>query len=42
MKLADLEDNLNPARIPSPGARDEARLERYRRAHARLRGHPAP
>jgi (p)ppGpp synthase/HD superfamily hydrolase len=42
VKLADLEDNMNPARIASPGARDEARLERYRRAHARLRGHPAP
>jgi (p)ppGpp synthase/HD superfamily hydrolase len=39
VKLADLEDNMSLARIPSPGARDEVRLERYRRAHAWLSGH---
>lgn len=38
VKLADLEDNMQLARIASPGAADESRLERYRRAHARLSG----
>lgn len=36
VKLADLEDNMMLVRLPEPSARDRERLERYRRAHARL------
>jgi len=32
VKLADLEDNMNLARIPNPGPEDLARVEKYRRA----------
>lgn len=37
VKLADLADNLELSRIAAPSERDEARIERYRRAIARLR-----
>ncbi|HAH05692.1 MAG TPA: GTP pyrophosphokinase [Elusimicrobia bacterium] len=36
VKVADLTDNLDIARIPSPTARDLARLERYKAALASL------
>ena len=36
VKLADLQDNMDLARIAVPGEKDFTRLERYRRAHARL------
>jgi GTP diphosphokinase / guanosine-3',5'-bis(diphosphate) 3'-diphosphatase len=32
VKVADLRDHLDPARIPTPTDRDRARLARYRRA----------
>lgn len=39
VKQADLEDNLDDARLPQPlSAKDEARLARYRLALAELRG----
>ena len=38
VKLADLEDNANLARIAAPTEKDHARLERYRRAIAQLGG----
>lgn len=38
VKLADLEDNANLARIAAPTDQDHARLERYRRAIAQLSG----
>ena len=37
VKLADLADNCDLTRIPNPTERDHERLERYRRAIARLR-----
>lgn len=37
VKLADLEDNADLGRIPSPTEKDLARVERYRRAIAELR-----
>jgi hypothetical protein len=37
VKLADLEDNSDLARITAPTEKDHARLERYRRAIAQLR-----
>jgi (p)ppGpp synthase/HD superfamily hydrolase len=36
VKLADLEDNMNLQRIPHPQPRDLERVEKYRRARARL------
>jgi (p)ppGpp synthase/HD superfamily hydrolase len=42
VKLADLEDNMMQTRITDPGTRDRDRLERYRRAHARLSGGSPP
>ncbi|HEU5039990.1 MAG TPA: HD domain-containing protein [Gemmatimonadales bacterium] len=42
VKLADLEDNKALARLADPGERDRARIERYRRAHARLSGGSRP
>lgn len=36
IKFADLEDNMNLTRIAAPTDRDNARLERYRRAYAIL------
>lgn len=38
VKLADLEDNLNIARIERPTEKDLARLEKYRRARLALVG----
>lgn len=38
VKLADLEDNCNMARIAEPRARDYQRLEKYRRAIEMLTG----
>ena len=38
VKLADLRDNLDLSRIPSPTEKDLARLERYRTAYAALSG----
>jgi hypothetical protein len=38
VKLADLADNTDAARLPAPNARDVERLERDRRAVARLAG----
>ena len=38
VKLADLEDNMSLLRISDPGEVDRQRLERYRRAHAKLSG----
>lgn len=32
VKLADLEDNMDLSRIPSPGPKDFARLEKYKKA----------
>lgn len=37
VKLADLADNLELTRIKSPGAKDHARMERYRKAMEILR-----
>jgi (p)ppGpp synthase/HD superfamily hydrolase len=37
VKLADLADNCDLSRIPNPMERDRERVERYRRAIARLR-----
>lgn len=34
VKLADIEDNLDPTRIPNPTQKDLDRFERYRRARA--------
>ena len=42
VKLADLEDNMVLSRIADPGHRDHERIERYRRAHARLSGNSRP
>jgi (p)ppGpp synthase/HD superfamily hydrolase len=39
VKLADLEDNSDLSRIANPTPRDFERLEKYRRAIARLAGH---
>jgi (p)ppGpp synthase/HD superfamily hydrolase len=36
VKLADLEDNMNLGRISQPTAKDLARVEKYRKAHAFL------
>lgn len=36
VKIADLEDNLDLSRIKDPQARDHERMERYRKALARL------
>lgn len=36
VKRADLEDNLDVRRLPEVTARDAERLEKYRRAYARL------
>jgi (p)ppGpp synthase/HD superfamily hydrolase len=36
VKLADLADNMDLARLPAPSARDAERLERYRRAVVQL------
>lgn len=36
VKLADLADNMDLARIRKPGPRDRARLSKYRRARKRL------
>jgi (p)ppGpp synthase/HD superfamily hydrolase len=42
VKLADLAENMDLTRLEAPGARDLARLERYRRAVAQLTdGQPA-
>ncbi len=41
VKIADLEDNLDPGRIKHPTARDRVRMRKYRRAHARLTGETA-
>jgi (p)ppGpp synthase/HD superfamily hydrolase len=38
VKLADLEDNMDLARIKEPTSRDFARIEKYRAAHAYLKG----
>jgi (p)ppGpp synthase/HD superfamily hydrolase len=38
VKLADLEDNMSLVRITDPTERDHERIQRYRRAHARLSG----
>jgi len=38
VKLADLQDNANLARIAAPTEKDHARLDRYRRAIAQLGG----
>ena len=40
VKLADLEDNMDLSRIPSPTARDHARIEKYQEAYRRLQEHP--
>jgi (p)ppGpp synthase/HD superfamily hydrolase len=45
VKLADLEDNMDPSRLPAITERTLERLERYRKARARLwelEGGPAP
>jgi (p)ppGpp synthase/HD superfamily hydrolase len=36
VKLLDLEDNMDLGRLPEVGDEDRARVEKYRRAHARL------
>ena len=36
VKLADLEDNLDATRLAELTARDRSRMDRYRRAHARV------
>ena len=36
VKLADLKDNMDISRIPNPTERDFARLEKYRKAKARV------
>ncbi|HNR37929.1 MAG TPA: HD domain-containing protein [Acidobacteriota bacterium] len=41
VKLADLEDNCDLARIAAPTDRDRARIEKYRRAIALIRSLPA-
>lgn len=38
VKIADLADNMDLSRIPSPTDRDRARLDRYRRAMELLAG----
>ncbi len=38
VKLADIEDNMDLRRLPTIGEEDVARLRRYRRAWALLRG----
>ena len=38
VKLADLTDNMDLSRLPSPSARDRARLEKYQAAVAVLKG----
>lgn len=40
VKLADLADNMDLSRIPSPTDRDRARMEKYKRAFATLRAAP--
>jgi (p)ppGpp synthase/HD superfamily hydrolase len=42
VKLADLEDNMSLSRLADSGERDRERIDRYRRAHARLSGAPDP
>lgn len=43
VKLADLQENSDLSRIPEPSARDHERVEKYRRAMARIEGcHPRP
>ena len=42
VKLADLEDNMDPSRIPSPSPKDEARLAKYKAAWNRLTAAPPP
>ena len=37
VKLADLEDNMDLSRIPNPTEKDFKRIEKYKRAQARLR-----
>lgn len=38
VKVADLEHNMNPERIPVPDDKDGPRMAKYRRAHRRLTG----
>ena len=38
VKLADLKDNMDMTRLPNPGAKDFARMQRYKAAWARLDG----
>lgn len=42
VKLADLEDNCNPARIKNPTDEDYARIEKYRRAIVEINLKPNP
>ena len=38
VKLADLEDNMDLSRIPSPSAKDHARIKKYQEAYRLLSG----
>jgi (p)ppGpp synthase/HD superfamily hydrolase len=40
VKLADLKDNMDMTRLPNPGPKDLARLERYKAAWEKLDGPP--
>lgn len=42
VKLADLRDNLDPDRLPNPGAADVARAQKYRKARAILQSAASP
>ena len=42
VKLADIADNMDLSRLPTPTAKDRARLEKYRAAVALLKGDDRP